>query len=153
MNPSLVIADEPVSSLDVSVRAQILNLMRDLQDESGMAYIFIAHDLSAVRHMSARIAVMYLGRIVETGDSEALFRAPIHPYTRALIDSSPGRGRAGDRRVLTGDVPSPLSPPPGCAFHPRCPAATDRCRLEMPLLRDFGGGRSAACHEAERTAA
>ena len=147
LSPSLVVLDEPVSALDVSIRAQILNLLRDLQAELGLAYMFIAHDLAAVAHMSHTIAVMYLGRIVELGAAAAVANAPRHPYTRALfaaaLPSHPAEQR--EEIVLAGEVPSPLAPPPGCHFHPRCPSVMDRCRTEEPKLREIDGMR-VACH-------
>ncbi len=149
LEPALIVADESVSALDVSVQAQIINLFMDLQDRLGITYLFIAHDLSVVRQISTRTAVMYLGAIVETGDTEALFRRPAHPYTEALLSAVPV-AHAGEARrtriVLKGDVPSPLRPPPGCRFHTRCPRVQERCRVEPPSLRDVGGGRLAACH-------
>jgi len=151
LKPKLVIADEPVSALDVSVQSQILNLMSDLQDEMGMAYLFIAHDLAVVRHMADRIAVMYLGGIVESATRDGLFSAPKHPYTQALMAANPvpGHGRRQKRVMLTGDVPSPVAPPPGCRFHPRCAYATDRCKTERPVLRNIGTTNEpyeVACH-------
>ncbi len=151
LKPKLVIADEPVSALDVSVQSQILNLMSDLKDEMGMAYLFIAHDLAVVQHMSDRIAVMYLGNIVEQATRDALFKAPKHPYTQALMAANPvpGAGRRVNRVVLKGDVPSPVKPPPGCRFHPRCPFAFDRCKTEQPALRNIGTSAEpyhVACH-------
>ena len=149
LEPSLIVADESVSALDVSVQAQIINLFMDLQDRLGITYLFIAHDLSVVRQISTRTAVMYLGSVVETGDTETLFRRPAHPYTEALLSAVPvaHAGEARRRRiVLKGDVPSPLRPPPGCRFHTRCPKAEARCRSEPPQLRDVGDGRVAACH-------
>ena len=149
LEPSLIVADESVSALDVSVQAQIINLFMDLQDRLGITYLFIAHDLSVVRQISTRTAVMYLGAVVETGDTETLFRRPAHPYTEALLSAVPvaHAGEARRRRiVLKGDVPSPLRPPPGCRFHTRCPKAEARCRTEAPVLRDVGDGRVAACH-------
>ena len=149
LDPSLIVADESVSALDVSVQAQIINLFMDLQDRLGITYLFIAHDLSVVRQISTRTAVMYLGRIVETGDTGTLFDRPAHPYTEALLSAVPV-AHAGEARrariVLKGDVPSPLHPPPGCRFHTRCPRAEPRCRTEPPALRDVGDGRMAACH-------
>ena len=149
LEPALIVADESVSALDVSVQAQVVNLFMDLQDRLGITYVFIAHDLSVVRQISTRTAVMYLGSIVETGTTGTLFRRPAHPYTEALLSAVPvaHAGEARRRRiVLTGDVPSPLRPPPGCRFHTRCPKARERCRVEPPLLRDVGDGRVAACH-------
>ena len=157
VEPKLVIADEPVSALDVSVRAQILNLMQDLQDEMKMAYLFIAHDLAVVRHVSDEVAVMYLGRIVEKAPRDQLFGMPMHPYTKALMVANPvpGVGRRRGRGILKGDVPSPVTPPSGCHFHPRCPLATDQCRTETPKLRSVPSRSTAthvvACHRAEET--
>jgi oligopeptide/dipeptide ABC transporter ATP-binding protein len=150
--PRLVVCDEPVSALDVSVQAQIVNLLRDLQARMGMAYVFIAHDLAVVRHIADRVAVMYLGRIVEEAPVEALFARPRHPYTRSLLDAAPRPDpRAGRARAsVAGDAPSALAPPPGCAFHPRCPTARERCRTERPALREMEGAR-VACHFAEET--
>ena len=149
LEPSLIVADESVSALDVSVQAQIINLFMDLQDRLGITYLFIAHDLSVVRQISTRTAVMYLGSVVETGETEALFRRPAHPYTEALLSAVPvahaGEARR-ERIVLKGDVPSPLRPPSGCRFHTRCPKMRERCRVEPPALRDVGDGRVAACH-------
>jgi oligopeptide/dipeptide ABC transporter ATP-binding protein len=147
LSPSLVVLDEPVSALDVSIRAQILNLLRDLQAELGLAYLFIAHDLAAVAHMSHTIVVMYLGRVVEMGAAATVANAARHPYTRALfaaaLPSHPDEKR--EEIVLSGEVPSPLSPPPGCHFHPRCLSVMDRCRSEEPKLREIDGIR-VACH-------
>lgn len=150
LEPKLVILDEPVSALDVSVQAQIVNLLADLQDRLKLTYVFVAHDLSVVRQVSTRIAVMYLGSIVEIGAAEDIFRHPAHPYTEALISAVPKPVNADSvsrkRIVLTGDVPSPVNPPSGCRFHPRCPMAQDRCRVERPVLAPSSTARSVACH-------
>ncbi len=148
MNPKLLIGDEPVSALDVSVRAQILNLLRRLQDGTGVGYIIVSHDLGAIRYICHRVAVMYLGRIVEEGPVESVLRDPQHPYTRVLISAVPVP-RVHDRRpriALSGEVPSPINPPSGCHFHTRCPAAMPRCRSEAPRLEEIGAGRRVACH-------
>jgi oligopeptide/dipeptide ABC transporter ATP-binding protein len=151
LNPSLIIADEPVSALDVSVQAQIINLLSDLKREFGLSYLFIAHNLSVVKHISDRIAVMYLGKIVETGSADNVCQAPLHPYTRALLSAVPEPKIVPDKKraVLSGDVPSPSSPPAGCAFHPRCPMARPECRTEAPLLLEKGAGRSVRCPYGE----
>jgi oligopeptide/dipeptide ABC transporter ATP-binding protein len=146
--PKLLIGDEPVSALDVSVQAQIVNLLEDLKADFGLTLIIIAHDLAVIRHMADRVAVMYLGEVVEQGPTETLFRAPRHPYTRALLEAIPVPvpGAAAGRRVLGGDIPSPANPPPGCRFHTRCPHATGICRTERPALR---GDSAVACHLAD----
>jgi oligopeptide transport system ATP-binding protein len=149
VEPSLIICDEPVSALDVSIQAQIINLLEDLQSEFGLTYLFIAHDLAVVRHISDQIAVMYLGRIVELADRKSLYDDPLHPYTRALLSAvpipDPALEAQREHLVLRGEVPSPLNPPSGCVFHPRCPIAIDRCRGEVPPLREVKPGHWAAC--------
>jgi peptide/nickel transport system ATP-binding protein len=150
LSPKLVIADEPVSALDVSIQAQVINLLADLQERLGLTLVFIAHDLSVVRQVSTRTAVMYLGSIVEMGPTDSVYEAPAHPYTAALIAAVPrpqvDSGARAARTVLQGDPPSPLAPPSGCRFHPRCAAATERCRRERPALREVDAGRAVACH-------
>jgi len=150
LNPSLVVADEPVSALDVSVQAQVLNLMADLQDEFGLTYLFIAHDLGVVRHVSDRVGVMYLGQLVELADADTLYDEPLHPYTNALLSAVPqlndGTEVPRERIVLSGDVPDPAERPTGCPFHPRCPSATEQCRREVPALLEIRPKRFVACH-------
>jgi peptide/nickel transport system ATP-binding protein len=149
LEPSLLVCDEPVSALDVSIQAQVINLLIDLQDKLGLAMLFISHDLKVVRQVSHRVAVMYLGRIVEIGLPEQLLQEPAHPYTQALVSAVPNpRARNARRIVLPGDPPSPVDVPNGCSFNPRCPLAIDRCRSEQPALAAFGGGRLVACHRA-----
>jgi oligopeptide transport system ATP-binding protein len=152
--PEFIVADEPISALDVSIQAQILNLMADLKERLNLTTLFISHDLSAVRHVSDRIAVMYLGRIVETGPAEAVVRSPRHPYTLALLSAVPEPDPAASGRrtpiLLTGDPPSPLKPPTGCRFHPRCPMAEERCRREEPATRELAAGHVTACHFSEK---
>jgi peptide/nickel transport system ATP-binding protein len=151
LNPSLVVADEPVSALDVSVQAQILNLLLDLQEELGLTYLFVAHDLSVVKHISDRVAVMYVGKIVEIADRDDLFTRPRHPYSSALLSAVPKpdpRARS-NRQPLKGEVANPAAPPSGCYFHPRCPFAIDRCRTEAPVLTEIRPGHFASCHRAE----
>ena len=150
VQPKLIVCDEPVSALDVSVQAQVVNLLQDLQAARGLAYLFISHDLAVVEHISRRILVMYLGKIVETGDAKEVCRSPKHPYTQALLSAVPVVDPASRKKriILSGDVPSPINPPPGCPFHPRCPIAEARCRTEPPLLRELTPGHFAACHLA-----
>ncbi|MCC7045483.1 MAG: dipeptide ABC transporter ATP-binding protein [Alphaproteobacteria bacterium] len=148
LEPRLIVADEPVSALDVSVQAQVLNLMMDLQEEYGVAYLFISHDLGVVEHIADRIAVMYLGEMVELADKPALFGEPLHPYTRALLGAAPIADPAArrDSPIIEGDVPSPANPPPGCRFHTRCPHAMPRCRTEAPKYAEISSRRWVACH-------
>jgi peptide/nickel transport system ATP-binding protein/oligopeptide transport system ATP-binding protein len=149
LSPELIVGDEPVSALDVSIQAQIINLLMDLQDEYRLSYLFVAHDLAVIEHISHRVAVMYLGRIVETTDKTTLFEAPLHPYTEALLSAVPvakASARGRKRVILKGDVPSPISPPPGCHFHTRCPYVMARCRHEAPALREVAPGHWASCH-------
>ncbi len=150
LSPELIVADEPVSSLDVSIQAQILNLLLELRERFGIAYLFVSHDLRVVRHVSDRVAVMYLGKLVEQAAAGELYAQPQHPYTEALLSAVPvpDPARPARRIVLEGDVPSPLSPPPGCPFHPRCRRAVARCRSEPPALREVGAGHLSACHLA-----
>jgi oligopeptide/dipeptide ABC transporter ATP-binding protein len=152
LSPRLIVCDEPVSALDVSIQAQVVNLLDDLQDDFGLTYVFIAHDLGVVRHVSDRIAVMYLGVIVEVAPADDLYARPVHPYTEALLSAIPVLDTGDEvtprreRILLEGEVPSSIDPPTGCRFHPRCRYATEICRIERPPLADFGGGRRAACH-------
>ncbi|WP_040287324.1 ABC transporter ATP-binding protein [Sporosarcina koreensis] len=151
VNPKLIIADEPVSALDVSIQSQVLNLMKDLQEEFGLTYVFIAHDLSVVEHISDRVGVMYLGRMVELASRDALFEKPLHPYTKALLSAVPIPDPTirRERIILKGDIPSPANPPSGCTFHTRCPYAQDMCKLKVPEFRELHPEHYVACHYAE----
>ncbi len=151
LHPRFIVCDEPVSALDVSIQAQIVNLLKSLQRRHGLSYLFIAHDLGVVRHISDRIAVMYLGKVVEIADRDELIDRALHPYTQALLSAipRPEPGRRRTRVVLAGDIPSPADPPTGCRFHTRCPLATERCRIEEPALTEYAPGHVAACHYVE----
>jgi oligopeptide/dipeptide ABC transporter ATP-binding protein len=155
LDPDVLICDEPVSALDVSVQAQVINLLADLRRRIEVAIVFIAHDLSVVRHLADRVAVMYLGRVAEIGDTTTIYDSPAHPYTQALLSAVPAsdrsdRGRLSRRHIVTGEPPSPTNPPPGCRFNPRCPLAKDRCHHDTPPLLEIGANRSSACHYAEQ---
>ena len=150
MDPEFIVCDEPISALDVSIQSQVVNMLEDLQNENHLTYLFIAHDISVVRHISNRIGVMYLGQMVELADSYELCSQPVHPYTKTLLSAvplpDPVKSRARQRILLEGEIPSPLNPPKGCRFHTRCPYATDRCREETPQLREQAPGHFVACH-------
>jgi oligopeptide transport system ATP-binding protein len=154
LNPKFIVCDEPIAALDVSIQAQVVNLLEDLQEKLGLTYLFISHDLSMVRHLATRVAVMYLGRIAEIGPAATLYETPLHPYTEALISAVPSPDPEVEakrkRIILKGDVPSPANPPNGCVFHTRCPKVFDRCRVEVPALLE-GGGRQVACHLHDAT--
>jgi peptide/nickel transport system ATP-binding protein len=149
--PQLVVCDEPVSALDVSIQAQILNLLQDLQQQFGLTYLFVAHDLSVVEHITDRVAVMYVGKLVEMANTEDLFLRPLHPYTEALLAAvpKPNPRQRGKRVVLRGEVADPSNPPTGCPFHPRCPYAVDRCKTEVPVLRELRPNQLVSCHRAD----
>ena len=154
VDPEFIVCDEPISALDVSIQSQVVNMLEDLQSDKGLTYLFIAHDVSVVRHISDRIGVMYLGCLVELADSYELCSHPIHPYTKTLLSAvplpDPVKSRARQRILLEGDIPSPINPPSGCRFHTRCPYATERCKQEMPVLREYGPGHFGACHLLEQ---
>jgi oligopeptide transport system ATP-binding protein len=153
IHPELLVCDEPVSALDVSIQAQIINMLMDLQDQTGIAFLFIAHDLSVVRHISRQIVVMYLGHVMETNTSGDLYAHPLHPYTKALLGSipvpDPNANRVRTREVLQGEVPSPVTPPSGCVFRTRCKRATEICKVQVPSVTDLGGGHTVACHNLD----
>jgi oligopeptide transport system ATP-binding protein len=152
VNPKFIVADEPVSALDVSIQAQVVNLLQDLQDRLGLTYLFIAHDLSVVRHISDRVAVMYVGKLMELADRDELYERPLHPYTQSLLSAipipDPRIEARRERIILEGDIPSPVNPPTGCRFHTRCPIAYERCKLEVPAFTNYGG-HWVACHKVE----
>ena len=154
VEPEFIVCDEPISALDVSIQSQVVNMLEDLQADLGLTYLFIAHDISVVRHISNRIGVMYLGNMVELAESYELYKNPIHPYTKTLMSAvpipDPVVTRSRERLILEGDIPSPMNPPSGCKFHTRCPYATERCKQETPVFKDYGGGHYAACHLLEK---
>ena len=154
VEPEFIVCDEPISALDVSIQSQVVNMLEDLQEELGLTYLFIAHDISVVRHISDRIGVMYLGNLVELADSYELYKNPIHPYTKTLMSAvpipDPVVTRARERLILEGDIPSPINPPSGCKFHTRCPFATERCKQETPEFKEYESGHFAACHLLEK---
>ena len=154
VEPEFIVCDEPISALDVSIQSQVVNMLEDLQEELGLTYLFIALDISVVRHISNRIGVMYLGNMVELAESYELYKNPIHPYTKTLMSAvpipDPEVTRSRERLILEGDIPSPINPPSGCKFHTRCPYATERCKEEIPAFKDYGGGHFAACHLLEK---
>lgn len=154
VEPEFIVCDEPISALDVSIQSQVVNMLEDLQDQLGLTYLFIAHDISVVRHISDRIGVMYLGNLVELADSYELYKNPIHPYTKTLMSAvpipDPVVTRARERLILEGDIPSPINPPSGCKFHTRCPFAMECCKHETPVFKEYGSGHFAACHLLEK---
>ena len=154
VEPEFIVCDEPISALDVSIQSQVVNMLEDLQEQLGLTYLFIAHDISVVRHISNRIGVMYLGNLVELTDSYELYKNPLHPYTKTLMSAvpipDPDVTRARQRLLLEGDLPSPINPPSGCKFHTRCPFATERCKEETPVFKEYESGHFAACHLLEK---